>query len=99
METLKTTFAKYKFPYVDKLWLSNTQINQKLSNHFWHNDKVPNTQFEITQTLKFDMPIIWATIGKIYCGPSHTKIPTLHYATKTNETWGLTYYLHASTYT
>ena len=27
-----------KFPYVDK-WLSNTQINQKLSNHLWKNKK------------------------------------------------------------
>ncbi len=38
------------FPYVDK-WLSNTQINQKLSNHFWKNKKVTDAQ--ITQTLKF----------------------------------------------
>ena len=38
-----------KFPYVDK-WLSNTQINQKLSNHFWKNDNVTNAQ--ITQTIK-----------------------------------------------
>ena len=27
------------FPYVDK-WLSNTQINQKLSNHFWKNYRI-----------------------------------------------------------
>ena len=30
--------ALIKFPYVKK-WLSNTQINQKLSNHFWKNKK------------------------------------------------------------
>ena len=28
--------SQTKFPYVDK-WLSNTQINQKLSNHLWKN--------------------------------------------------------------
>ena len=39
-----------RFPYVDK-WLSNEQINQKLSNHFWKNVNIPYTQ--ITQTLKF----------------------------------------------
>jgi hypothetical protein len=46
-DTLETTLAINKFPYVDK-WLSNTQINQKLSNHFWYNDQIPDTQ--ITQT-------------------------------------------------
>jgi hypothetical protein len=46
----ETTLAKQKSPYVAK-WLSNEEINQKLSNHFWKNDKVPDTQ--ITQTLKF----------------------------------------------
>ena len=46
----ETISAKHKFPYIDK-WLSNTQIHQKLSNHFWHNEKIPDTQ--ITQTLKF----------------------------------------------
>ena len=49
-ENRETTSARQKFPYVDK-WLSNEQINQKLSNHFWKDDKVPGTQ--ITQTLKF----------------------------------------------
>ena len=49
-DTLETALAINKFPYVDK-WLSNTQINQKLSNHFWNNDQIPDTQ--ITQTLKF----------------------------------------------
>ena len=49
-ETRETTSAKRKSPYVDK-WLSNEQINQKLSNHFWKDDKIPDTQ--ITQTLKF----------------------------------------------
>ena len=43
-------FAKNKFPYVDK-WLSNDQINHKLSNHFWKNEKVTDAQ--ISQTLKF----------------------------------------------
>ena len=42
--------AKYKFPYVDKRLL-NTQINQKLSNHFWKNENITDAQ--ITQTLKF----------------------------------------------
>ena len=49
-ENREATSSKQKFPYVDK-WLSNEQINQKLSNHFWKNDKVPDTQ--ITQNLKF----------------------------------------------
>ena len=49
-ETRETTLVKHKFPYVDK-WLSNDQINQKLSNHFWKSDKVTDAQ--ITQTLKF----------------------------------------------
>ena len=48
-ENRETTLAKQKFPYVAK-WLANEEINQKLSNHFWKNDKTPNTQ--ITQTLK-----------------------------------------------
>ena len=42
--------AQHKHPYVDK-WLSNDQINQKLSNHFWKNNKISDAQ--ITQTLKF----------------------------------------------
>ena len=46
----ETTLAKQKFPYVAK-WLLNEEINQKLSNHFWNSDKIPDTQ--ITQTLKF----------------------------------------------
>ena len=45
-----TALAKQKFLYVDK-WLSNEQINQKLSNHFWKNNNIPDTQ--VTQTLKF----------------------------------------------
>ena len=42
--------TKAKFPYVDK-WLSNTQINQKLSNHFWKNEILTDAQ--ITLILKF----------------------------------------------
>lgn len=42
--------AKTTFTYVDK-WLSNTQINQKLTNHFWKKRNVTNAQ--IIQTLKF----------------------------------------------
>jgi ribonuclease HI len=49
-DNLEAALALNKFPYVDK-WLSNTHINQKLSNHFWNNDQIPDTQ--ITQTLKF----------------------------------------------
>ena len=49
-ENRETESTKRKFPYVDK-WLSNKQINHKLSNHFWKDDKVPDTQ--VTQTLKF----------------------------------------------
>ena len=49
-ESYEATLAKRKFPYVDK-WLSNEQINQKLSNHLWNNANVSDTQ--ITQTLKF----------------------------------------------
>ena len=45
---VRTTQNKY--PYVEK-WLSNDQINQKLSNHFWKNNKITDAQ--ITQTLKF----------------------------------------------
>ena len=41
--------AKSKFPYVDK-WVSNTQINQKISNHLWKNKHVTDAQ--ITQKLK-----------------------------------------------
>ncbi len=49
-ENQEATLAKRKFPYVDK-WLSNEQINQKLSNHFWKNENTLDTQ--ITQILKF----------------------------------------------
>ena len=42
--------AQTNFPYVEK-WLSNEQINQKLSNHFWKNNKITDSQ--ITQTLIF----------------------------------------------
>ena len=42
--------AQHIHLYVDK-WLSNNQINQKLSNHFWKNNKI--TYAQITQTLKF----------------------------------------------
>ena len=49
-EARETALAKRNFTYVDK-WLSNEHINQKLSNHFWKDDKIPDTQ--ITQTLKF----------------------------------------------
>ena len=49
-ENYEATLAKRKFPYVDK-WLLNEQINQKLSDHFWKNVSVPDSQ--ITQTLKF----------------------------------------------
>ena len=48
--TGETEIAKNKIPYVDN-WLSNTQINQKLSNHLWKNNNVTNAQ--ITHTLKF----------------------------------------------
>jgi hypothetical protein len=46
----ETISSKRKFRYVVK-WLSNEHINQKLFNHFWKDDKIPDTQ--ITQTLKF----------------------------------------------
>ena len=49
-ESYEATLATRKFPYVDK-WLSNEQINHKLSNHLWKNANVSDTQ--ITQTLKF----------------------------------------------
>ena len=39
----KVRAAQNILPYVDK-WLSNTQINQKLSNHFWKNKKVTDAQ-------------------------------------------------------
>ena len=46
----KVVNAQHKFPYVEK-WLTNKQINQKLSNHLWEDKKIPDAQ--ITQTLKF----------------------------------------------
>ena len=39
-ENHESALTKWKFPYVDK-WLSSDQINQKLSNHFWKDDKYP----------------------------------------------------------
>src|ERR1700738_2077621 len=49
-ENRECALAIQKYPYVDK-WISNKQINQKLSNHFWKSKQIPDTQ--ITQTLKF----------------------------------------------
>ena len=46
----EAAIAKNKFPHIDK-WLSSDQINHKLSNHFWKNEKVIHAQ--ISQTLKF----------------------------------------------
>jgi hypothetical protein len=92
----ETISTKNKFPYVDK-WLSNTQINQKLSNHFWHNGMVLDTQ--ITQTLKLRYAQYMGNHQKkIFSNLSHTKIPTVHYAIETNVTRGPTYYLHVSTH-
>ena len=42
--------AQNKYPYIEK-WLSNDQINQKISNHLWKHNKITDAQ--ITQTLKF----------------------------------------------
>ena len=47
---MQLNLAKREFTYVNK-WLANKQINQKLSNYFWKNDHMPDTQ--ITQTPKF----------------------------------------------
>ena len=47
-QEVRTTQNKY--PYVEKR-LSNDQIHQKLSNHFWKNNQISDPQ--ITQTLKF----------------------------------------------
>lgn len=85
-----------KCMYVNK-WLSNEQINQKLSNQLWKSKHVSDTQ--ITQTLKLDLHNTWATIEKIYFGPSNTKIPIVHYAKATTETHGPTYYEHAKIHT
>ena len=48
-ENRECALAIQKYPYVNK-WISNEQIHQKLSNHFWKSKQVPDTQ--ITQTLK-----------------------------------------------
>jgi hypothetical protein len=48
--TCEAASTRHKFPYVDK-WLSNTQINQKLSNYLWKDESVTDAQ--LTQTLKF----------------------------------------------
>ena len=58
--------TKAKFPYVEK-WLSNTQINEKLSNHFWKNEMVTDAQ--ITQTLKFRYAQYMGNHRKIIFGP------------------------------
>jgi len=89
--------AQHKYPYVDK-WLSNDQINQKLSNHFWKNNKISDAQ--ITQILKFRYAQYMGNHKKkTFFGPSYTKTPTVHYATKMKETHGHTYYQHANTHT
>jgi hypothetical protein len=45
--------AQHKHPYVDK-WLSNDQIHQKLSNHFWKNNKITDAQITY---VKFKIPL------------------------------------------
>ena len=81
--------AQNKFPYVDK-WLTNKQINQKLSNQIWKKQKVMDAQ--ITRTLKFIYAQYMGNLKKNICGLSNSKTPTAHYATKTTETHGPTYY-------
>ena len=64
----ETKSTKIKYPYVNK-WLSNIQINQKLSNHFWMSDQVPDTQ--VTQTLEFRYAQYMGNHTKINCWPSN----------------------------
>ena len=67
--------AKNKFSYIDK-WLSNTQITQKLSNYFWRNEKIPDTQ--ITQALKFRYAQYMGNHREKHIMASHTPKPQLY---------------------
>ena len=89
--------AQNKYPYVKK-WLSNDQINQKLSNHFWKNNKISDAQ--ITQALKFRYAQYMGNQRKkTSSGLSNSKTPTAHYATKMTETHGPIYYQCVNTLT
>jgi hypothetical protein len=74
--TPEAAIAKNKFPYVDK-WLSNDQINHKLSNHFWKNEKA--TDAHISQTLKFRYAQYMGNQRKKHLLATHTPKPQLHY--------------------
>ena len=94
--TRKTTLAQNKFSYVDK-WLSNDQINQKLSNRFCKNNKVADAQ--ISQMLTFRYAQYMGNHMKNIFGPSHTKTPTAPYAITTTKTHGPIFYHHVNTHT
>jgi hypothetical protein len=79
--------ALRKFPYVEK-WLANEQINHKLSNHFWKNNKISYAQ--ITQTLKFRYAQHMGNHRKNIFWP--LKFQIAHYVTKMIEIHGPTYY-------
>ena len=84
-ETCEKTFAKHKIPYVDK-WLSNDQINQKISNHFWKNDKATDAQ--ISQTSKFRYAQYMGNHRKIIFWPLTHRNPNCTLCHRNNnDTW------------
>ena len=86
--------AQIKFPYVDR-WLSNKQINRKLSNHLWKKKKV--TDAKIIQILKFRYAQYMGNHRKNIFWRLKFQNPTAHYATKMTETCGPIYYQCANT--
>jgi hypothetical protein len=78
--TREAATTKNKFPN-DNKWLSNDQINHKLSNHFWKN-------IQISQTLKFRYAQYMGNHRKNIFGHTNTKTPTAHHVIKTIETHG-----------
>ena len=88
--------TQHKYPYVEK-WLSNDQIHQKLSNHLWKNNQITDAQ--ITQILKFRYAQYMGNHLKTSSGPSNSRTPTAHYATKMTETHGHIYYSRVNIHT
>jgi hypothetical protein len=95
-ETQELSLAKHKFPYVDK-WLSNDQIKEKLSNHFWKNDKVTNAQ--ITQTLKLEYAQYMGNHTKNIFWPLTHQNPNCTLCHKDAGTHGPIFYQHVNTHT
>lgn len=83
--------SQKKFSYVDK-WLSNDQINYKLSNHFWEAMGMADTR--ITQTLKLQYIQYMRTIGKTYFRHSLSPTPSAPYGPTMVETYDPMSYTH-----